>query len=78
MNNFSYEHYTYSVVWSKKNNTCIASVAEFPSIKTHRKSPGRAATAITWVVCDVLVRMRENGETPPVPLWAREKGDSDE
>lgn len=67
------DKYTYSVVWSKEDNSFIASVKEFPSLKTnHDTSQKYALYDIYSLVKNIVKQMKRNKEKVPDPIGYKE------
>lgn len=65
------DRYTYSVLWSARDNLFIARVAEFPLLAAHGKSQTDALKEIKIAVEGVIEDMIESGEEIPKPLGER-------
>lgn len=62
------EFYDYHVRYSSEDGCFVASVTEWPSLKTHGDSMDEALSELVTVVLECLDDMAESGETPPKPL----------
>ncbi len=65
-------HYTYRVTWSEDDGEHVALCAEFPSLSFLANKPVNAFQGLVALVEEVLQDMKENGETIPEPLAAKE------
>jgi len=66
------KHYTYRVSWSEEDGEFVGLCAEFPSLSHLDDTQGAALEGITHLVTDVVADMQTTGETPPLPITARE------
>src|SRR5262245_45210043 len=66
------DRYTYRVFWSEEDGEFVGLCAEFPSLSWLEPSREKALRGIVKVVADTVADMRDNGESPPVPLATRE------
>ncbi|MGE2733830.1 type II toxin-antitoxin system HicB family antitoxin [Mycolicibacterium vaccae] len=64
-------HYTYRAEWSPEDNEYVGLVAEFPSLSWLAATPAEAVAGVAQLVDDILIDMKETGETPPTPLTER-------
>jgi len=67
----NYEHYTYRVTWSGEDQEFVGLCAEFPSLSYLDESRFKALEGIGELVKDVVLDMKENGESIPDPISER-------
>ena len=65
------DRYTYRVTWSEDDQEYVGLCVEFPSLSWLAKTPEAALQGIRKIVNDAVTDMRDNGETPPSPLSAK-------
>jgi predicted HicB family RNase H-like nuclease len=65
------DRYTYRITWSEEDKEYVGLCAEFPSLSWLAESPELALKGIRTVVDDVIKDIKNNGESPPVPLSSR-------
>jgi len=64
--------YTYRVEWSEEDAIYIGRCLEFPSLSAHGKTQEKALGQIRSVVASSLRWMKEDRESIPEPLGAKE------
>ena len=65
------DRYTYRITWSEEDQEYIGLCAEFPSLSWLAGSQEDALKGIRKIVEDVIKDMKNNGESPPLPLSQR-------
>ena len=65
------DRYTYRVTWSEEDNEYVGLCAEFPSLSWLTETPEAALEGIRKLVEDIVLDMKNNGETVPVPIACR-------
>ena len=61
----NYEHYTYRITWSGEDQEFVGLCAEFPSLSYLHRRGVKALEGIRELVEDVVLDMKENGESIP-------------
>ena len=62
------DKFTYRITWSDDDAEYVGLCVEFPSLSWLAKSPEAALKGVCKLVNEVVVDMRNNGETIPEPL----------
>ncbi len=62
------DHYTYRISWSAGDDEYVATCAEFPSLSWLDEDQTEALKGIRQLVQEVVLDLRANGETVPVPI----------
>ena len=65
------DRYTYRTAWSAEDREHVGRCAEFPLLSWLAPTSEEALAAIQNLVQEVLVDMRETGESPPKALADR-------
>ena len=65
------DRYTYRITWSEEDKEYVGLCVEFPSLSWLAESQEDALKGIRKVVDDVIKDMKDNGESPPLPLSER-------
>jgi predicted HicB family RNase H-like nuclease len=63
--------YTYRITWSEEDKEYVGLCVEFPSLSWLAESQEGALKGIRKIVEEVIEDMKENGESPPLPLSRR-------
>jgi predicted HicB family RNase H-like nuclease len=63
--------YTYRITWSEEDKEYVGLCAEFPSLSWLAGSQEDALIGIRKIVEEVIEDMKDNGESPPLPLSRR-------
>ena len=65
------DRYLYKIVWSEEYREYVGLCAEFPGLSWLAVSPESALKGVRKVVQDLIKDMKDNGESPPNPLFDR-------
>lgn len=66
------DKYTYRVTWSEEDSEYVGLCAEFSSLSWLAKTPEGALKGVSKLVSEVVSDMRQNGETVPEPIAAKQ------
>ena len=65
------DRYTYRITWSEEDKEYVGLCVEFPSLSWLAETQGNALKGIRKIVDGVIKDMKNNGESPPLPLSKR-------
>ena len=68
---FQSDRYTYRITWSEEDKEYVGLCVEFPSLSWLAGCQEDALKGIRKVVEDVIKDMKDDGESPPLPLSQR-------
>ena len=66
------DKYTYRITWSEEDTEYVGLCAEFPSLSWLAQTPEGALKGVSNLVNEVVADMRQNGETVPEPIAAKQ------
>jgi predicted HicB family RNase H-like nuclease len=68
MKTLSHDHYSYRVIWSEEDQEYVGLCVEFPSLSWLAKVPETALKGIRETVAEVVIDMKNSGESIPEPI----------
>ena len=65
------DRYIYKITWSEEDQEYVGLCVEFPSLSWLAESQETALNGIRKVVEEVIIDMKDSGESPPEPISSR-------